>query len=189
MKEADLFQQISSILQIQNMNSLSKTIQSLADKSIITTKFLGLLFIVCLSNIHAQNNKVFTITADALQNGESVGLSKAGWKYKTGDDLNWANPQFDDSSWETLETSVVKPDLLKQPDWNGRGWFRLHFKVDESIADKYFALVASQTGASEVYLDGSSQTIVGKVFEAIDDFAQTAPQHDDITLMIIKREN
>ncbi len=38
-------------------------------------------------------------------------------------------------------------------------------------------------------LETSSQTIVGKVFEAIDDFAQTAPQHDDITLMIIKRNN
>ena len=35
----------------------------------------------------------------------------------------------------------------------------------------------------------SSENIVGKVFESIDDFAQTAPQHDDITLMIIKREN
>lgn len=38
-------------------------------------------------------------------------------------------------------------------------------------------------------LEESSQTIVGKVFEAIDDFARTAPQHDDITLMIIKRES
>jgi sigma-B regulation protein RsbU (phosphoserine phosphatase) len=38
-------------------------------------------------------------------------------------------------------------------------------------------------------LEESSQNIVGKVFEAIDDFAQTAPQHDDITLMIIKRES
>jgi sigma-B regulation protein RsbU (phosphoserine phosphatase) len=36
-------------------------------------------------------------------------------------------------------------------------------------------------------LDSSSQIIVGEVFAAIDDFAQTAPQHDDITLMIIKR--
>lgn len=36
-------------------------------------------------------------------------------------------------------------------------------------------------------LENSSENIVGKVFEAIDEFAQTAPQHDDITLMIIKR--
>ncbi len=36
-------------------------------------------------------------------------------------------------------------------------------------------------------LEESSEKIVGKVFEAIDDFAQTAPQHDDITLMIVKR--
>jgi sigma-B regulation protein RsbU (phosphoserine phosphatase) len=36
-------------------------------------------------------------------------------------------------------------------------------------------------------LDSSSQNIVDEVFIAIDDFAQTAPQHDDITLMVIKR--
>ena len=36
-------------------------------------------------------------------------------------------------------------------------------------------------------LDHSPQNIVGQVFAAIDDFARTAPQHDDITLMIIKR--
>jgi sigma-B regulation protein RsbU (phosphoserine phosphatase) len=35
--------------------------------------------------------------------------------------------------------------------------------------------------------ENSSDTIVGEVFTAIDDFAQTAPQHDDITLMILKR--
>lgn len=38
-------------------------------------------------------------------------------------------------------------------------------------------------------IEESSQAIVGKVFAAIDDFAQTAPQHDDITLMILKRES
>ena len=36
-------------------------------------------------------------------------------------------------------------------------------------------------------LETNAENIVGKVFEAIDDFAQTAPQHDDITLMILKR--
>ena len=36
-------------------------------------------------------------------------------------------------------------------------------------------------------LEISSQTIVGKVFTAIDNFAQTAPQHDDITLLVMKR--
>ena len=33
----------------------------------------------------------------------------------------------------------------------------------------------------------NAENIVGEVFTAIDDFAQTAPQHDDITLMILKR--
>lgn len=33
----------------------------------------------------------------------------------------------------------------------------------------------------------NAENIVGEVFTAIDNFAQTAPQHDDITLMILKR--
>ena len=33
----------------------------------------------------------------------------------------------------------------------------------------------------------NAETIVGEVFTAIDDFARTAPQHDDITLMVMKR--
>jgi sigma-B regulation protein RsbU (phosphoserine phosphatase) len=33
-----------------------------------------------------------------------------------------------------------------------------------------------------------SVQIVTKVFEEIDNFAQTAPQHDDITLLVIKRQ-
>ncbi len=137
----------------------------MADKLLITTRFFGVLFIVCLSNIYAQNNEVFILTADALQNGESVGLSKAEWKYKSGDDLNWANPQFDDSSWEILGESAIKPEFLEQSEWNGRGWFRLHFKVEESIADKYFALAAYQTGASEIYLDGKLIAKFGMIME------------------------
>jgi len=36
-------------------------------------------------------------------------------------------------------------------------------------------------------VETNAENIVGEVFTAIDDFAQTAPQHDDITLMILKR--
>ena len=36
-------------------------------------------------------------------------------------------------------------------------------------------------------VETNAENIVGEVFSAIDDFAQTAPQHDDITLMICKR--
>ena len=36
-------------------------------------------------------------------------------------------------------------------------------------------------------IENSSHDSVNEVFNAIDDFAQTAPQHDDITLMIFKR--
>lgn len=143
-----------------------KTTKSLADKLFVAVKIFVFLFIVCLSNIHAQNNEIFTITTDALQDEKGVALSKAGWKYHVGDDSAWANPQFDDSAWEKLDETFIKPDLLESPDWHGRGWFRLHFKVDENLADKIFALIAGQRGATEIYLDGKKLAPFGEITDS-----------------------
>ncbi len=148
------------------MNLLSKTAPSSAKKSIVAAGYFILLFLVCLSNIQAQNSEVFTLTADALQDGKNVELAKAGWKYQAGDDVHWANPQFDDSGWEKPEETSVKPDLLSKSDWNGRAWFRLHFKVGENLADKTFALVAAQRGAAEIYLDGKKLADFGSITDS-----------------------
>ncbi len=148
------------------MNLLSKTAPSSAKKSFVAAGYFILLFLVCLSNIQAQNSEVFTLTADALQDGKNVELTKAGWKYQSGDDVHWANPQFDDSGWEKLEETLIKPDLLSKSDWNGRAWFRLHFKVEENLADKTFALVAAQRGAAEIYLDGKKLVDFGAITDS-----------------------
>ncbi|MFQ5652675.1 MAG: carbohydrate-binding module family 20 domain-containing protein, partial [bacterium] len=47
------------------------------------------------------------------------------WRYHSGDKEEWANPEFDDSSWE-LVRSVLGPDELPKNGWPGVGWFRLH---------------------------------------------------------------
>ena len=44
----------------------------------------------------------------------------------------------------------------------GRGWFRLHFRVEEA-ADKTFALFGTQRGATEIYLDGRKIAEFGKI--------------------------
>ena len=45
------------------------------------------------------------------------------WRYSPGDDSLWANPNYDDNSWELVNTwlDVFKPESKK---WKGIGWFR-----------------------------------------------------------------
>ncbi|MFN0107391.1 MAG: SpoIIE family protein phosphatase, partial [Blastocatellia bacterium] len=102
----------------------------------------------------AQSGEVVTITADSLQNGKSVNLDKLGWKYSPGDDPSFADPQFDDRAWETLNGTAITLDKIPKSGWNGIGWFRLRLKADAALANQPLALVMVHYGASEIYLDG-----------------------------------
>ncbi|CAN5538855.1 hypothetical protein BH18ACI1_BH18ACI1_13330 [soil metagenome] len=145
------------------MRLLTKNILSLTCTFFTAVRFLVPVFFIFAVNVQAQDNKVFTLTADVLQNGKSVELNKLTWKYHAGDDTAWANPQFDDSSWDKLEETVIKPEAIPKSGWSGRAWFRLRVQIDESLADKNFALVGTQRGASEVYLDGRKLAVFGKI--------------------------
>jgi sigma-B regulation protein RsbU (phosphoserine phosphatase) len=97
-----------------------------------------------------------------------------------------------------LPLGMMDPDMLEML---GKGYEEKHLELN---AGDLLALYSD--GVTEAYdihenewgderlleclrpiINSSSQIIVGEVFAAIDDFAQTAPQHDDITLMIVKR--
>ncbi|MFQ5864928.1 MAG: SpoIIE family protein phosphatase [bacterium] len=75
------------------------------------------------------------------------------WKYHPGDSEEWANPDFDDSSWE-LVRPALRPNELPKNGWQGVGWFRLHIVLDSTFI-KPLALSIRQAGASQLYLDGT----------------------------------
>jgi serine phosphatase RsbU (regulator of sigma subunit) len=133
--------------------------------------FRSLLILVCLLSfsgvsLFAQESGVYVLTAENLEKEKSVELNKAGWKFQVGDDLNWASPQFDDSNWERVEETIIKPDLMSRGNWNGRAWFRLRLRVDDALKDKTFAFVMRQIGASEVYIDNRKIAAFGKISDA-----------------------
>ncbi|MFN0109477.1 MAG: SpoIIE family protein phosphatase, partial [Blastocatellia bacterium] len=106
---------------------------------------------------HAQD--VFTLTADRLQNGQAVELDKLGWKYSPNDDPRFADPQFDDRAWETLNGTAITLDGISKSGWpksgwRGIGWFRLRLQIDPALANQPLALAMAHFGASEIYLDG-----------------------------------
>jgi serine phosphatase RsbU (regulator of sigma subunit) len=75
------------------------------------------------------------------------------WRYRAGDSLAWASPAYDDGAWPMVP-SLVSPSDPFPPERAGRGWFRLHLKVDSALAHAPLAWSIAQTGASEVYLNG-----------------------------------
>ena len=124
---------------------------------------LNLWLLLLIPSLSAQSDAPFTLTADSLQNGKSVELSKLNWKYQPGDDPRFADPQFDDHSWETLKGTAITLAHIPQGGWRGIGWFRLRFQVDPTLAIQPLALVMAHYGASEVYLDGKLAQRFGMV--------------------------
>ena len=95
-----------------------------------------------------ENMNVFKI--DSIS--EEIKLNKF-WKYHPGDDTLWAAYYYDDSAWDTLQTTLNLAEL-PEDQFNGMGWFRLHIQIDSSLRNKTFALTIDQQGASEIYLNG-----------------------------------
>jgi serine phosphatase RsbU (regulator of sigma subunit)/uncharacterized membrane protein YwzB len=110
-----------------------------------------------------QSNDVFILTAERLYSSWEGELNNAGWRYKTGDDTDWAARDFDDGDWEKLKSTQLNPKFLPANGWNGTAWFRLHISVDERLAREPIALRLSHWGASEIYLDGKLLKSFGKI--------------------------
>jgi len=80
---------------------------------------------------------------------EEIGLTPV-LRYHAGDDTAWADPEFDDRSWETTNTRF-QPINPPKSGWNGIGWFRLHVAVDSTLWDRPLALNVGQLrGAAEI---------------------------------------
>ena len=76
------------------------------------------------------------------------------WKFKTGDDLRWVDPNFNDSNWEELQVPVP---WGKQGhyDYSGIAWYRLELHVPEKESRKQF------TGITIGFVDSSYELYAG----------------------------
>jgi len=108
----------------------------------------------------AQIDGKIVLSADSFKN-DAIWINK-NWKYKPGDNMDWAAPTFDDNDWEIANSALI-PDKLPKDGWNGIGWFRLHLEVDETLWDQPLVLNSAQIGAAEIYLDGQLIYAFGKV--------------------------
>ena len=77
-----------------------------------------------------------------------------GWKYQPGDDLQWADPEFDDSGWFDIPPGELTLDAMPDSLWKGYGWWRYTFIADSSLYNEKLNLYYFGWGAAEVFLDG-----------------------------------
>ncbi len=142
--------------------SESKILQRLFGKT------LAVLLLVLLSGIstsiygQSSSDVVYLSRSDINPDDHTVYISDS-WLFKAGDNLNWASPQYNDSTWQKTST-YLGPSELSFVDWQGIGWFRFHFKVDSTLVGYPLALIAEQHyGASEIYLNGELLYEIGEV--------------------------
>jgi hypothetical protein len=96
----------------------------------------------------AQKSQFFQI--DSLPT-EGVLLNK-NWKYKTGDNPDFAKADFDDSAWKPIDPTK---DIAALPEiFNAQiKWLRLDFEVKNKLPNP-LGIAINQAGASEIYLNG-----------------------------------
>jgi serine phosphatase RsbU (regulator of sigma subunit) len=122
--------------------------------------------LVCLQ-LKAQNDSVFHI--DSLPHSDdasyylhpSISLQKL-WKYNKGDNMQWADSSYDDSNWKYIDPAL-NIELLPENTFETIGWFRIHLEIDSQFTNKTLGLMITQSGASEVYLDGKLLHCFGKI--------------------------
>ena len=144
--------------------------------------FAPLLALIC-SFISAQKQEVFKI--DSLPK-QGV-LLKEGWKWHAGDNPDYAKADFDDSAWEGIEPTKDIYDL-PQIRKSSVGWFRIRFKVDNSLLYKPLTFQVNQSLASEIYLNGLLVKKYGIVSSKKDEIRGFLPQNFPISVLFKNQE-
>jgi Stage II sporulation protein E (SpoIIE) len=86
------------------------------------------------------------------------------WQFHPGDDLAWASPTVDDSTWETIQVGRAW-EGQGHPGYTGFAWYRLHLILPPSgPTDWNLALLLPDVqDACEVYWNGVLVGSLGKV--------------------------
>ncbi|WP_286815091.1 MULTISPECIES: histidine kinase dimerization/phospho-acceptor domain-containing protein, partial [unclassified Maribacter] len=112
--------------------------------------------------VFSQEDKVLVITDSTVaDNWMILGMD---WRFQKGDNILWANPEIDDSTWNEFSSNNLNLIDGKNviADRGEIVWLRKRIMADQSLND---ALVLNifQEGASEIYLDGKLIHQLGSV--------------------------
>ena len=97
----------------------------------------------------SQKRSVFKLSAKGEKNTKFASgwiALDSGWKFKAGDNPEWAKPGFDDSSWQSI-TLFQDLYVLPQIPKSDIAWFRLRLTTDSTM-NRQLVMRIFQTGAS-----------------------------------------
>ncbi|NRS94126.1 class 3 adenylate cyclase [Chryseobacterium sp. 16F] len=122
-------------------------------------KILAVAFLFIQTILIAQNSRVSPQIISIKNLEKEISLDQ---KYKVSkeDKAIFANPAFDDTSWQSI-------DISKDSIFQDRKiyWLRYYVKADSSVKNVPLNLEIFQKGASEVYLNGNKIKNLGKIGE------------------------
>ncbi len=110
-------------------------------------------------------------------NHPQVAMIDGLWRFQPGDDLRWANPQFDDSHWSLL-SSTEPWDMQGYHGLDGYGWYRLKVTVPDGSKSTDLLLTTMISGY-QIFIDGNLAGSAGAAAPSRDPLfaAETAVFH------------
>ena len=76
------------------------------------------------------------------------------WKFNLGDNLNWADPDYDDSDWENIFVPAPWEDE-GFPGYDGYAWYRTSFNISsEYMSQNLYIRLWQIDDVDEVYING-----------------------------------
>ncbi len=139
----------------------------------------------CLLFVGLSAMSVGVGAATSIILGQSTASLTGPWKFNTGDDPRWAQPDFDDSSWESMDLSAppdandgdvgITPytsgwDSKGHRGYQGYAWYRLRATVTPSAGETLALLGPWAVDSTyQVYANG---TLLG----GVGDFSSDPPK-------------
>ena len=135
---------------------------------------LSVLLVPCLVlSAHAQSSSpaaALPAPSALVTRGQSVVTLDGEWKFRIGDDIDWAAPSYDDSSWENMDLTAnpgaYDPNsgwpgympgwtVKGHPDYWGYAWYRVGVQIDARPGES-FALIGppNVNDAYQVFANG-----------------------------------
>lgn len=129
-------------------------------KRYIEILLAGFFLAICIRELPAQVEDARLLIDDASRIYELTGK----WKFMPADNLQYAERNFNDSSWNTI--TVPGSWHIHGYDYDGTAWFRMKFKVAGNVAGRDLKIITPYIDhAVEIYLNGILIGKQGKIAE------------------------
>jgi DUF1680 family protein len=132
------------------------------------------------------------VDAAALSiDGATLSLN-SGWKFKSGEDLNWAKPDLDDKDWVNIWPYYSWD--VQNIDCRGYAWHRVKFRLPsewQSKSEKVYFALGRISDTDQTFLNGQLLGANGKVMDVAAQLSHAfpAPKNKDFRVYVLSTKD